>query len=133
MTRDDIVSMVQEVIITDSNRNPLDFRLTTLEQIEHFAALVAERDTALLLAEKLEQQFPLGTAQHYLDGEAAAELRRLHQSEREGWRYAKELEHERKELSALLRQALEAIEERYVGALRDKAITALRERLEGKA
>jgi len=48
MTRDDIVSMVQEVIITDSNRNPLDFRLTTLEQIEHFAALVAERDTALL-------------------------------------------------------------------------------------
>jgi hypothetical protein len=33
---------------------------------------------ALLLAEKLEQQFPLGTAQHYLDGEAAAELRRLH-------------------------------------------------------
>jgi hypothetical protein len=78
MTRDDIVSMVQEVIITNSNRNPLDFRLTTLEQIEHFAALVAERDTALL------------------------------------------------------RQALEAVEERYVGALRDKAITALRERLEGK-
>lgn len=31
--------------------------------------------------------------------------------------------------TALLRQALEAIEERYVGALRDKAITALRERL----
>jgi len=48
MTRDDIVSMVQEVIITDSNRNPLDFRLTTLEQIEHFVSLVAERDTALL-------------------------------------------------------------------------------------
>jgi hypothetical protein len=46
MTRDDIVSMVQEVIITNSNRNPLDFRLTTLEQIEHFAALVtaAERE-----------------------------------------------------------------------------------------
>jgi hypothetical protein len=41
MTRDDIVSMVQEVIITNSNRNPLDFRLTTIEQIEHFAALVA--------------------------------------------------------------------------------------------
>ena len=33
---------------------------------------------ALMLAEKLEQQFPLGTAQRYLDGEAAAELRRLH-------------------------------------------------------
>lgn len=33
---------------------------------------------ALRLAEALEQQFPIGTAQHYLDGEAAAELRRLH-------------------------------------------------------
>lgn len=29
---------------------------------------------------------------------AAAELRRLHQSEQEGWRYAKELEQERKRL-----------------------------------
>lgn len=33
---------------------------------------------ALRLADALEQQFPLGTAQNYLDGEAAAELRRLH-------------------------------------------------------
>ena len=33
---------------------------------------------ALRLADALEQQFPIGTAQHYLDGEAAAELRRLH-------------------------------------------------------
>jgi hypothetical protein len=33
---------------------------------------------ALTLADKLEQQFPIGTAQGYLDGEAAAELRRLH-------------------------------------------------------
>jgi hypothetical protein len=88
------------------------------------------KPTALLLAEKLEQQFPLGTAQHYLDGEAAAELRRLHQSEREGWRYAKELEHERKELSALLRQALEALEgaDEIDCDMRD-AINALRERL----
>ena len=88
---------------------------------------------ALLLAEKLEQQFPLGTAQHYLDGEAAAELRRLHQSDREGWRYAKELEHERKELSALLRQALEALEfesSGYCGGEQtERALTALRERL----
>jgi hypothetical protein len=29
------------------------------------------------LADALEHQFPLGTAQNYLDGEAAAELRRL--------------------------------------------------------
>jgi hypothetical protein len=50
---------------------------------------------ALLLAEKLEQQFPLGTAQHYLDGEAAAELRRLSaQTDND---------------TALLRQALEAL------------------------
>lgn len=35
-------------------------------------------DAALRLADALEQQFPTGTAQHYLDGEAAAELRRLH-------------------------------------------------------
>lgn len=38
----------------------------------------AHTSTALLLADKLEQQFPLGTAQNFLDGEAAAELRRLH-------------------------------------------------------
>jgi hypothetical protein len=55
MTRDDIVSMVQEVIITNSNRNPLDFRLTTLEQIEHFAALVtaAEREACAKVCEEL--------------------------------------------------------------------------------
>ncbi len=86
------------------------------------------KPTALLLAEKLEQQFPLGTAQHYLDGEAAAELRRLHQSEREGWRYAKELEHERKELSALLRQALEQFSGTKL-VRTSNIITALRERL----
>jgi hypothetical protein len=93
------------------------------------------KPTALLLAEKLEQQFPLGTAQHYLDGEAAAELRRLHQSEREGWRYAKELEHERKELSALLRQALEALEQFSGTKLvrTSNIITALSERLGEKA
>ena len=69
--------------------------------------------------------------------QAAAELRRLHQSEREGWRYAKELEHERKELSALLRQALEALEARAVNDYFIEhiyaAITALRERLGEKA
>ncbi len=33
---------------------------------------------AIALAEKLESQFPEGTAHSFLDGEAAAELRRLH-------------------------------------------------------
>jgi hypothetical protein len=41
--------------------------------------------------------------------------------------YAAPLDH-----LAAMRQALEALEERYVGALRDNAIDALREALEGK-
>ena len=31
-------------IITHSNDNPLDFRLTTVEQLEHFAQLVAQAE-----------------------------------------------------------------------------------------
>lgn len=41
--------------------------------------------------------------------EAAAELRRLHQSEREGWRHADELEQERKRLHALNQELVEAL------------------------
>ena len=44
MTRDDIVAMAQEAIITHSNDNPCDFRLTTVEQLEHFAQLVAQAE-----------------------------------------------------------------------------------------
>ena len=44
MTRDDIIAMAQEAIITHSNDNPLDFRLTTVEQLEHFAQLVAQAE-----------------------------------------------------------------------------------------
>jgi hypothetical protein len=33
--------MAQESVIACPNDNPFDFRLITLEQIEHFAALVA--------------------------------------------------------------------------------------------
>ena len=44
-----------------------------------------EKALALRLADELERQFPLGTAQHYLDGEAAAELRRLHAAH--DWQY----------------------------------------------
>jgi hypothetical protein len=40
--------------------------------------MTTQQPEALRLAEKLEQQFPVGTAQRYLDGDAAAELRRLH-------------------------------------------------------
>lgn len=40
---------------------------------------------------------------------AAAELRRLHQSEREGWRYANELEQERKRLHEVNTELVEAL------------------------
>lgn len=98
------------------------------------------KPTALLLAEKLEQQFPLGTAQHYLDGEAAAELRRLH-AEAEELRGAldeamwhvkyKELKAVNESDTALLRQALEALEQFSGTKLvrTSNIITALRERL----
>ena len=42
--------------------------------------------------------------------DAAAELRRLEQSEREGWRYADELEQERKRLAALNAELVEALQ-----------------------
>lgn len=45
---------------------------------------------ALLYADKLEKVFGLS--------EYADEIRRLHQSEREAWRYANEVEQERKQL-----------------------------------
>ena len=41
--------------------------------------------------------------------QAAAELRRLHQSEREGWRYVGELEQERKRLSEVNAELVEAV------------------------
>lgn len=39
---------------------------------------MSEQPEALRVAEALEQQFPLGTAQHFLDGEAARLLREQH-------------------------------------------------------
>lgn len=58
----------------------------------------------LFLAEALER-----TMQWPLHGKAADELRRLHQSEREGWRYAAELEQQQKADESLLRQALDTL------------------------
>ena len=78
---------------------------------------------ALLLAEKLEQQFPLGTAQHYLDGEAAAELRRLHAENKRletlCYDYLGELtamravEHMRKQRKPLTDEELKPIADQY--------------------
>ncbi len=56
MTREDIIAMAQEAIITHSNPNPFDFRFTTVEQLECFAALVAaaEREACAKIAESYE-------------------------------------------------------------------------------
>ena len=78
---------------------------------------MAEKALALRLADELEQQFPLGTAQHYLDGEAAAELRRLHAAH--DWQYTmagdrlrrlEKLERVNAELLEALKDAAEAFE-----------------------
>jgi hypothetical protein len=55
--------------------------------------------------------------------------RRAHEAEREVVRLRSSTPPDH---TALLRQALEALEERYIGALRDNAIDALRAALEGK-
>ena len=56
---------------------------------------------ALLLADLLDATTFEREAEDELAKDAAAELRRLHTSEREGWRYADELEQERKRLESL--------------------------------
>lgn len=42
MTRDEIIAIVQEAICGCPNKNPFDFQLKTLPQIERFAALIQE-------------------------------------------------------------------------------------------
>jgi hypothetical protein len=63
MNRDDIIAMAQEAIITHSNPNPFDFRFTTVEQLECFAALVAaaEREACAKLCEDIP--LPKGAAE----------------------------------------------------------------------
>jgi hypothetical protein len=46
--------MAQESVIACPNENPFDFRLITLEQIEHFAALVAAAERERLAAKFME-------------------------------------------------------------------------------
>jgi hypothetical protein len=61
--------------------------------------MTTEQPLALVLADELDAIPDTGADPDMLN-EAAAELRRLHQSEREGWRYADELEQDRKKLQA---------------------------------
>lgn len=63
--------------------------------------------TALRLADALNASNSNGK----MCDEAAAELRRLHQTEREGWRYADELEKERKRLERVNQELMEALVE----------------------
>ena len=56
---------------------------------------------ALLYADKLEKVFGLS--------EYANEIRRLHQSEREAWRYADEVEQERKRLHEVNAELVDAL------------------------
>lgn len=64
------------------------------------------RPKTLRLADKLEAYYE--DRFYNEEKEAAAELRRLHQSEREGWRYAAELEQTRKELLEALKYVIDA-------------------------
>jgi len=54
VTRDDIIAMAQESVIACPNDNPFDFRLITLEQIQHFAALVAAAERERLATKFME-------------------------------------------------------------------------------
>lgn len=74
-----------------------------------------DKPEALRLADLLEQQFPEGTAQAFLDGEAAAELRRLHEENAQLARAAAEALRAKsmlqKQDEALMRQALTALKD----------------------
>lgn len=86
-----------------------------------------EQPEALRLADLLEQQFPLGTAQHYLDGEAAAELRRLHEAN-EAFGKRQEWWNDRMvELEAALRQAVEALNTARPACFAETTLTAIDE------
>ena len=67
--------------------------------------------------------------------EAADEIERAHQSEREGWRYADELEQERKRLSAEVKSTNAAFEESDTACAdledENKRLSAENERLKG--
>ena len=84
---------------------------------------------ALRLATILQTSGWQPTQQEFL--EAAAELRRLYQSEREGWRYADELEQERKRLHEVNQVLVGALKEmrkkygEYACEVCDKADAAL--------
>ena len=66
---------------------------------------MSKQPEALRLADDLVKHLGGNTAH-----QAAAELRRLHQSEREGWRYADDLEQERKRLHEVNAELVEALQ-----------------------
>ena len=44
MNREDIICMVQETIFAHPNNNHFDFQIKTIEQLQHFASLVADAE-----------------------------------------------------------------------------------------
>jgi uncharacterized UPF0160 family protein len=78
---------------------------------------------ALQLADLLE------TVGRLWEDEAAEELRRLHQSEKEAWRYADELEQERKRLIKAAEMVLETQDENYGQIAKNIALSELRQTL----
>lgn len=75
---------------------------------------MSEQSKALRLADALY----VGEISYTGMCQAAAELRRLHQSEREGWRYADELNLERQRLNALNQELTENLEKKSVAIQR---------------
>ena len=70
---------------------------------------MTQQPEALRLADRLDL-YATGDAHQQDIEQAAAELRRLHQSERDGWSYAKEWEARATRLAKALGQAMEASE-----------------------
>jgi len=58
MDKETVIALVQETIFDFPNDNPYDFTLRTVEQMQHFAALVAtaERDLICTMLDDLHRQ-----------------------------------------------------------------------------
>jgi len=71
--------------------------------------MIDKQPEALRLAEQLNKEIVRTVELDMMHHQAAAELRRLYESEREGWRYADELEQDRKRLHEVNAELVEAL------------------------
>jgi len=109
MTRDDIINMVQETIITCPNENPFDFHLNTLAQIERFAALVAAAEREKVAAWMMQRSYATG------HGDTIEDL-----SKELEWQVA---EREREECAKLCEEEGLLWGQRYAAAIRARGNT----------